>query len=60
LSQPKPTGGKGKGIKILCATLDFIVNANLDIAIEEKEKGNDKAANEALDTADQAGKDWVK
>jgi hypothetical protein len=57
--QQKP-GKAGKGSKILCATLDFIMQANVDIAVEEAEKGNTQAANDAADIAIEAGKDWVK
>ena len=58
---PKPQPKQpGKGSKILCATLDFIVNANVDIAMEEAAKGNDKAANAAMDIASEAGKDYEK
>jgi hypothetical protein len=57
---PKPQQTPGKGSKILCVTLDFIMNANVDIAMEEAEKGNTQAANDALAVAEEAGKDYEK
>ena len=60
MPKPKPTQNAGKGSKILCATLDFIMEANVDIAMEEAEKGNTEKANAAMDIAQEAGNDWVK
>jgi hypothetical protein len=60
---PKPQqqpGKAGKGNKILCATLDFIMEVNVDIAQEEAESGNMDKALAAMDIAEEAGKDWVK
>ena len=55
---PKPKPKPGKGGKILCETLDFIANANVEIAMDEAEKGNAKGANDALAVAEEAGKDY--
>lgn len=57
---PKPKPKPGKGGKILCETLDFIANANVEIAMDEAEKGNTKGANDALAVAEEAGKDYEK
>jgi hypothetical protein len=57
---PKPQQKPGKATKILCATLDFIMEANVEIAQEEADAGNTEKANEAADIAAEAGKDWVK
>jgi hypothetical protein len=57
---PKPQQKPGKGSKILCAALDFIMDANVDIAMEEAAKGDTKAANDAMAEAEEAGKDYEK
>jgi hypothetical protein len=58
MAKPKPK--QPKGSKQLCAALNFIVNANLEIAEDAINAGNNKEANEALDVVQSAANDQKK
>jgi hypothetical protein len=58
MAKPKPK--QPKGSKQLCAALNFIVNANLDIAADAADAGNTKEAKEALEVVQSAVNDQKK